>query len=253
MIQNKEEFEKLIREAGDQKFSGWDFSFLAGRMVETPPSWDYRGSVMEKIKGAKSLLDLDTGGGEFLETLQPFPETVCATEGHPPNLPLAQARLEPLGVKVTNTHAAMDLPFEDGAFDLVINRHGGILAAEIHRVLAPGGWFITQQVGDRNCIQLDEALQVQPDALSAMWTMDMAAKQLEDAGLRIVLRKEEFPNTEFKDVGAVVYFLKAIAWQVTDFTVEKYYDQLAEIHNSIQTTGGFPVQQHRFYIEAQKP
>ena len=23
-------------------------------------------------------------GGEFLETLRPFPENVCATEGHPP-------------------------------------------------------------------------------------------------------------------------------------------------------------------------
>jgi SAM-dependent methyltransferase len=252
MIQNKEQFEKLIREASDREFSGWDFSFLAERMVETPPSWDYRKNVMEKIKGAKSLLDLDTGGGEFLETLQPFPETVCATEGHPPNFPVATERLGPLGVKVVSTHAVMQLPYDDGAFELVINRHGGILAAEIQRVLATGGWFVTQQVGGRNCVQLNEALRVQSDALSALWTMDLAAKQLEDVGLRIVQRKEEFPATEFKDIGAVVYYLKVIAWQVTDFTVEKYYDQLAEIHNAIQKNGSFPVKEHRFYIEAQK-
>jgi SAM-dependent methyltransferase len=253
MIQDKEAFEKLIHEARERDFSGWDFTFLSGRLEENQTSWDYRKNVRDRMRGVKSMLDLDTGGGEFLETLQPFPATVCATEGYPPNLPIAQARLEPLGVKVANTHAAFNLPYEDGAFQLVINRHGGILAAEIHRVIAPGGWFITQQVGDRNCSEVNEALQARTDALSALWTADLAAKQLEGAGFRIAVRKEEFPTAEFKDVGALVFYLKAIAWQVSDFTVEKYYDQLGEIHNTIKKTGSFRVKQHRFYIEAQKP
>jgi SAM-dependent methyltransferase len=252
MINDKETFEKLIHEGWQQEFVGWDFSFLSGRMVETPASWDYRQIVLDRIRNVQSLLDLDTGGGEFLESLQPFPPETCATEGYPPNVPIAQARLEGLGVKVFNTHAAMRLPFEDNSFELVINRHGGILAAEIRRVLKPDGRFITQQVGDRNCIRLNEMLGAQPDAFSTMWTLDLAARQLEAGGFRILERKEEFPETEFKDIGAVVYYLKAIAWQVSDFSVEKYYDQLGEIHNTIQETGKFSVAQHLFYLEAQK-
>ncbi len=250
---DKDEFERLMNEGWQHEFAGWDFQFLSGRFVETPPSWDYRQIVLDRIRNAKALLDLDTGGGEFLAGLQPLPPGTCATEGYPPNVAVAAARLEPLGVKVANTHAAISLPFEDGSFDLVINRHGGILASEIARVLKPGGRFITQQVGDRNCIRLNEALQNIPDFTFSQWTLERAVKQLETGGLRILDRKEEFPKAEFKDIGAVVYYLKAISWQVTDFSIEKYYDRLAEIHQGIQEKGAFAVEEHRFFIEAQKP
>jgi SAM-dependent methyltransferase len=253
MAINKEEFERLMNEAWQHEFAGWDFNFIHGRFVENPPSWDYRAIVMDRIKTAKSLLDLDTGGGEFLESLQPLPAGTCATEGYPPNVKIATARLEPLGVKVANTHAAINLPFEDGSFNLVINRHGGILAPEIGRVLKSGGKFVTQQVGDKNCLLLNEALQNVPDFTFSEWSMERAVRQLEAAGMRILERKEEFPAAEFKDIGAVVYYLKAISWQVSDFSIGKYYDRLAEIQQTIQDKGGFTVKEHRFLIEAQKP
>jgi SAM-dependent methyltransferase len=253
MVIDKEAFERLMNEAWGHEFAGWDFNFISARFVEKPPSWDYRAVVMDRINGAQALLDLDTGGGEFLASLQPLPSGTCATEGYPPNVAIATARLEPLGVKVLNTHAAIRLPFEDAAFDLAINRHGGILAPEIARVLKSGGRFVTQQVGDQNCIRLNEALQNIPDFTFSQWSLERAVKQLEAGGLRILERKEEFPAAEFKDIGAVVYYLKAISWQVSDFSIDKYYDRLAEIHQTIQETGAFAVNEHRFLIEAQKP
>jgi SAM-dependent methyltransferase len=253
MIKDKEGFEKLIREAWNHEFTGWDFSFVSGRMVESPLSWDYRKSVAKRMQKATSLLDQDTGGGEFLASLQPLPPGACATEGYPPNVPIAKERLEPLGVKVFNTHAAMRLPFDDDSFDLVINRHGGILAAELKRILKPAGCFLTEQVGDKNCARLNEALQSKPEFSFSEWTLERAVKQLESAGLEILEKKEEFPAMDFLDIGAVVYYLKAISGQVSDFTIEKYYDQLAEIHNAIQERGKFTVEAHRFYIEAQNP
>jgi SAM-dependent methyltransferase len=250
---DKAEFERLINEAWHHEFAGWDFNFVQGRMVETAPSWDYRLLVAEKIKNAKSLLDLDTGGGEFLAGLQPFPPETCATEGYPQNVPLAKARLEPLGVKVFDTHATTRLPFEDAAFELAINRHGGLLPAEILRVLKPGGILITQQVGGKNCIELNDALGSPPDFLSSAWNLDAAARQLESAGWKILRREEEFPAAEFKDIGAVVYYLKAVPWQINDFSLEKYYDRLGEICSVIEKQGSFPVKEHRFLIEASKP
>lgn len=40
---------------------------------------------------------MGTGGGEFLAGLQPLPPHTCATEGYPPNIPIAQQRLKRLG------------------------------------------------------------------------------------------------------------------------------------------------------------
>jgi hypothetical protein len=73
----------LVKDAERQPFSGWDFSYLAGCFVEVKPSWDYFVIVRERMKGAKSMLDLGTGGGERLSSLHPFPAETYATEGFP--------------------------------------------------------------------------------------------------------------------------------------------------------------------------
>jgi len=93
--------------------------------VETKPSWDYFATVREKMKGVESMLDLGTGGGERLSSLRPFPAKTYATEGYPPNLLIARRRLGPLGVKVVKAKEEGPLPFEDGSFELIIDRHTG--------------------------------------------------------------------------------------------------------------------------------
>jgi hypothetical protein len=76
---------------------------------------------------------------------------------------------------------------------------------------------------------------------------------LQQAGFTVVTSCEAFTDTVFSDVGAIVYFLKAVPWQVPDFSIDKCYDQLRAIHDRIQTTGQVIATRHRFYIEAQKP
>ena len=56
--------------------------------------------VIPFMRDAATMLDMGTGGGEFLFSLHPLPKTVYATEGYKPNVPIARQRLEPLGVKV---------------------------------------------------------------------------------------------------------------------------------------------------------
>lgn len=253
MIKNQAVFDKLTQEAWNHEFSGWDFVYLSGRMRQEEPSWNYRKFVMEKIPGADSLLDLDTGGGEFLSSLQPLPRRTVATEAYPPNVPIAKSRLTPLGVKVIDTPATGRLPFEDNSFDLITNRHGDINSPEIRRILKPGKRFLTQQVGGRNNIRLNELLQDKVEFRDSGWTLEVAARQLEAGGLCALDRREEFPKVEFMDIGAVVYYLKAIPWQVDGFSIEKYYDRLGSIHNIIEEKGKLESISHRFYIEAQKP
>ncbi len=245
-------FEALIAEAEKAGFSGWDFSYLEGRYKESAPSWDYRQMVLERMADSSSLLDMGTGGGEFLASLGALPPHTCATEGFPPNLSIARACLAPLGVRVESACGDENLPFPDGSFDLVINRHESYSPAELKRILKPGGCFLTQQVGGRDNFLLNERLQDEPCLEYAGWNLQTARKQLEDAGFTVRLAKEEMLPTRFSDIGAVVYYLKAIPWQIPDFSPEKERLRLLQLHREIIQNGALITHSHRFILEASR-
>src|SRR5215510_4706231 len=132
-----------------QPFVGWDFSYLEGRMLEEQPNWSYSARAAELMKQSASVLDLDTGGGErFLELREHWPPKVVATEHYPPNFKLATERLSPFDGKVIDIQLSDFglMPFDDGEFDLVLNRHAAFNPDEVARVLTLGGTFLTQQV-----------------------------------------------------------------------------------------------------------
>ena len=54
-------------------------------------------------------------------------------------------------------------------------------------------------------------------------------------------------------MGAIVYYLKAVPWQIPDFSVEKYKDRLWRLHKSVALAGGFKAHAHRHLIVARKP
>lgn len=253
-IKNPELFESLISSAMGQKFSGWDFSYIGDGWKDRPTTWDYAQIVKKHLSPEVSLLDMDTGGGEFLSSLQPLPKTTYATEGYVPNIPVAKSRLEPLGIKVIETLDGKDsLPFTAHFFDLVINRHGSYSPPEIYRILKPNGLFITEQVGGQNNFEINEMLQDHPEFIYSHWKLSLAVEQLHAAGFEILEQQEEFPEGRILDIGALVYYLKVISWQIADFSIERYYQKLAALHNQIQENGELKVRSHRFLIVAKKP
>jgi SAM-dependent methyltransferase len=254
-----DDFDRQVAAGLSQSLRGWDFSWLNARTSEEPLPWDYRALALERLPGCGALLDIGTGGGEFLAGLfQPdgpaVPPTAWATEGYPPNVPLARARLAPLGIQVADTSQSEEgaLPFPDGSFDLVIDRHMGLPGTELYRVLRPGGRHLTQQVGGLNCIDLNRALGG-PDPQYAFYTLDYARADLQGAGLRLLQAREHFPRWTFHDLAGVIFYLKVIPWQVPGFTVEGYRDPLRAIHQTILETGGFAVREHRILLEAERP
>ena len=63
---------------------GWDFSHIDGRCLEdTDFPWDYRQVIEDYRTPDKKLLDIDTGGGEFLLSLGHPCENTAATENYP--------------------------------------------------------------------------------------------------------------------------------------------------------------------------
>jgi SAM-dependent methyltransferase len=237
-------------------FSGWNFSYLDGRMVEdgSALTWDYRTSVEAHLPGIQALLDMDTGGGEFLASLKPLPGEICATEKYMPNVAVARRRLEPLGASVYGISDDSQLPLENDRFDLALNRHGSYSPREVFRVLKPGALFITEQIdGAQDNAELNHLLGAPAGQNWPHWQLPYAVKALEEAGFEIITRDEASPARRFYDVGAIVYYLKAIPWQINDFAVEKYFPRLKEAHERIQREGLIEVHSHLFFIIARKP
>lgn len=255
MALNRETFLAYLLKEYNQPFSGWDFSYLNGRSetIHPPDMWNYQSYVRAAMLHAHSMLDIDTGGGEILASLQPLPAHTYATESYLPNVPVARQRLEPMGVSVyaIDEDDKGHTPFADNQFDLIINRHGSYVPRELWRILKPGHQFITQQVGGETNKELNMLLDAPPYTY-ADWTLKRAVNELEQAGFQIQEQREALLLTRYFDVGAIVYYLKAIPWQIPDFSIEKYLDKLLEMQHQIQEKGAIGVHLHQFLIIAQK-
>jgi len=173
-----------------------------------------------------------------------------ATESWPPNLPVARERLARLGVDVLPAPPDAPLTVPDGAFDLVLSRHGRITPAEVHRVLSPGGTLLTQQVGSEDCAGLTTALGAAPAHRPGSWTLRGVDAALTAAGGRVGTAREGWPLYTFTDVGAVVYQLRMVPWQTPDFTMDRYDTALRRLDAHIRTDGPLRVHSHRFLLHA---
>ena len=243
---------ELVAEAEAAPVEGWDFSWLDGRAAEQRPSWGYARLAGERLAAASAALDIGTGGGEVLAGTPELPARMAATESWLPNLAVAARRLRPRGVAVIGA-GDRPLPFRPGVFDLVVSRHPvETWWDEIARVLRPGGAFLSQQIGAGTVAELREFM-MGPQPPSTRRDPERARRAAEDAGLTVTTLRAESLRAEFYDIGAVVYFLRKVPWNVPDFTVARYRDRLAALHERIQADGMFVTYAKRFLIEARKP
>ncbi|UJR11260.1 hypothetical protein I4U23_015442 [Adineta vaga] len=241
-----------------QQFHGWDFSQLTtnGRilfnMSEEQLGWDYTNIIcqtVEKLADSSDdiyLLDLGTGGGEYLDTILSKLSTtrkklvIYATESYQPNFLLAKERLMSHGVIVIYTNEdSLDslLPFSDDEikFDLIISRHTCYNIREVERLLKDGsGMFITQQVDGTSSQDLIELFDHQPKW--PFFNLDYACQTLKSQAQRMKLIRAEESETKlvFKDINALIIYLHAVPWMVEDFSVLKYQHVLLKLYHSRQ-------------------
>ncbi len=236
-----------------QPFTGWDFSHLDGRMLEEQPPWSYSSRSAELMRRSSAVVDLGTGGGEQLLKLQEhWPTKVVATEEYPPNFCLASSRLVPLGVRVVDVRLTDTdpMPFVNGEFELVLNRHAAFNPDEVARILAPDGTFLTQQVHGlwaEDLLAIFGARAQWPDASLAKYV-----PQLQAAGLEITDMRDWCGQLSFSDVGAIVYYLKAVPWLVPGFSVTTHIQPLQSLQHQLISGRPLTFTARKYLLEARK-
>jgi hypothetical protein len=250
---DKEKLLELWKSEEDFPFTGWDFSHIEGRYEEEPVPWDYRGIVKSQMHPCTVMLDMGTGGGEFLISLAPISGRTYATESYPPNIDLATKKLSERGIELRAVQDDSHLMFDDSFFSLVINRHESFYLPEVYRVLKSRGMFITQQVGNLNNREmsrflLGEApiLKCSPESLSA------AVCEARSLGFTVLEEYEAFPKAYYYDVGALVYMAKVIEWEFPGFSVDGNFDKLLELQRAIDEKGYFTSMEHRYLLALRK-
>jgi SAM-dependent methyltransferase len=108
---------------------------------------------------------------------------------------------------------AAALPCPGACFDRVLCRHANACAAEVVRVLRPGGVYLYQQVGARNTQSLFDAFgwgsnwdQFAADAIPPR-DRHVLAGEFETLGCRVVRSEEYQVGYAFHDLDSLVFFL----------------------------------------------
>lgn len=232
---------------------GWDFSHIEERYQEEDDlPWDYKTLVQKYVRPEDRLLDMDTGGGEFLRSIGHPYELTSVTEGYAPNLELCRKTLSPLGIDVREWQEGEPLPFADGSMDIILNRHGSFEVREIQRVLRPGGIFLTQQVGEDNDRELVELLLPGVEKPYPGWNLHNCRKAFEKAGFQILEQGETMRPIRFFDVGALVWFAHVISWEFPGFSVERCRKELYRAQEILEKKGDIEGRIHRFMLAARK-
>ena len=242
------------REEDIAHIHGWDFSHIHGRYEEEEDlPWDFWACIQAYRTDDKKLLDMDTGGGEFLLSFRHPCENTAAIESYPPNVELCREVLLPLGIDFREAYGGAVLPFPDESFDIVTNRHGDYQPRELWRILKPNGVFLTQQVGAENDRELVQLLL--PDVTALPFPKSYLAvreAELLEQGFEVLERGETRRPIRFYDVGALVWFARIIEWEFPGFSVEGCLEQLYHAQEILEEKGVIEGSIHRFYLAARK-
>ena len=195
---SQHELDELLASA--QPRTGWDFSRM--RTLRAPVPWDYGDVVARYQRPSDEVLDVGTGDGRQFASLAGKFGRGLGIDTDPEMIRLA-----------AREHSSPSLEFRVGsarlegvtrAFPVIINRHAVLELDAVAAHLKPGGYFITQQVGERNMACVRQALgqpagdpAIRPEALSR-------------AGLRVVAFCEYDVEYVVCDVESLVFWLNAL-------------------------------------------
>jgi SAM-dependent methyltransferase len=235
---------------------GWDFSRV--RDDRDPVPWEYGEIVRRYLRPDDRVLDVGTGGGErFLELALSFGSGI-GVDPDPAMIATARENTPAtLAEKVTFIEGRAEaLPVHDTSCDVVLNRHAVVDVAEVARVLRPGGYFITQQVGAQNTFNITTLF----GCGSGMGGQHIAPEQelpaLADAfqqrGCAIVSYATYNVAYYFKDAESLLFWMQAVGVPPR-FDIERDWQSVNYLLTEYMTPRGVETNEHRELLIVRAP
>jgi hypothetical protein len=135
-----------------------------------------------------------------------------------------------------------------GIFDVVLNRHAPFDLGAVVAHLKPGGYFITQQVGEQNMRCVKKALG------QSLGSQVIAARQVIDSGLRLVAFGEYDVQYVVSDIESLVFWLGALDVLHADLDGSGALASAAALNRILAGNvdeRGFVTNEHRYLAIAQ--
>lgn len=247
------DYKKVYNKVGS--ISGWDFGKISKRTKAVDEKWDYLKLVMKYLNKDTYLLDIGTGGGEKLIDFAKAVRKAVGIDHSEGMISTANRNLKKSGlenIQFINVDSTKKYPFLNDSFDLVICRHAPFNSEEIFRVLKSGGFFITQQVGEKdkenikNIFGRGQSFGEKPGNAQKRYV-----NELKKAGFRI-LSADTYNATEYyEDISDVIFLLRNTPI-VNKLEIDKDLDYLKQIEDKFTTNKGIRTNSYRYLIVAKK-
>jgi SAM-dependent methyltransferase len=231
---------------------GWDFSRM--KTEREPVPWEYLEIVPRYLKQTDSVLDVGTGGGEKLLFFSQYFERGVGVDPDPEMIRAARENGAAQSSVTFVEMGAEPLEFPDASFDVVLNRHAPVFVPEVVRVLKPGGYFVTQQVGAKN---MDNIRQEFGTGSGVRYAEEHQAciDNLVRHGCRIVTTGDYNVHYWVKDIPSLIFWFKAIAGAnpvPEGFSIDRDWQTVRQIISKYWTSSGVLTNEHRNLLIAQK-
>ncbi len=238
----QEELATIMQSIPDRK--GWNFSYMKTKSQPVP--WDYTDIVKKYLTKNDTVLDIGTGGGEKFSALSSFFGQGIAVDVDEEMIRVAN---EKRPENVTYMCADEHLDGINETFSVVLNRHAPYDLHAIAEKLQTGGYFITQQVGEKNMRNIIETI-------GTPRTEPVIAEDMfKDTGLRVVAFMEYNVDYRVLDIESLLFWLNALDYLHAGFDSTIATDD-ADLLNKVlaRCVNGesFLTNEHRFLVIAQK-
>jgi SAM-dependent methyltransferase len=179
---------------------GWDFSRM--NVLRQPVPWNYQDLVVRYLRPTDSVLDIGTGGGETFGQLASFFGRGLGIDTDAEMIQLAAANSIAGNVRFHVGSARLEAVSE--TFDVILDRHAPFDSDAIAAHLNPVGYFVTQQVGERNMACVKAALEqeiTQPPVQRQAFTA---------SGLRLLAFLEYDVEYVVRDIESLLFWLRGL-------------------------------------------
>lgn len=247
----REQLNEIAEAVGER--NGWDFSRMQTERDRVP--WEYLEIVPRYLRTTDAVLDIGTGGGEKLLTLSQYFEHGIGIDPDPDMIRTARETGSSQSTVAFEEMGAENLGFPDATFDVVLTRHAPIHVPEVTRVLKPGGYFVSQQVGVRNMANIRRAFRtgsdIEYDDEYRSWIDGFTSY-----GCRITATGTYDVNYWVKNISSLVFWFRAIAGAKevpAEFSIDRHWQIINRIVSDYSDSRGVRTNEHRTLLIAQKP